>query len=118
MKNITKTLLYSICLAGCIALALTMSIIVIVSWTGGPVGAVGLTFNMFHERLAESILFPLWTILGCFATYSLLKKSIDNIDHKNTIEYLQKKIHIYGKLRNPFWVKTEENTEEPYEIER
>jgi hypothetical protein len=102
MKTLIKTVIYSISLAGCLALALTMSIVVIVSWTGGQGGAVGLNFNIFHERLAESILFPIWTIIGCIATYSLLKKSIDNIDNKKTIAYLQQKIRDFSKQRNPF----------------
>jgi hypothetical protein len=118
MKNITKTLIFSICLAGCVGLALTMSIIVIDSWTGGPSGAMGLTFNIFHERLAETILFPIWTVIGFIASFSLLKKSCDNIDYKKTIESLQKKLFIDKKLRNPLWRQKDNGAEAPFEIER
>lgn len=87
-----KIVLYSFCLAGCVGLALTMSIIVINSWSGGPNGAVDLTFNVFHERLIESIIFPLWTVMGFIASYGLLKLSCDIIHYRKTIEHFQQQL--------------------------
>jgi hypothetical protein len=47
---------------------------VILSWAGGQDGEVTMFFNRFHERLIESIIFPIWTIGGFWASYSLLKR--------------------------------------------
>lgn len=68
-----RTLIYCLCLGGCVGLALTLSLIVIFSWQGGTNGEVTLTCNIFHERLIETIVFPLWTIGGFWASFSLLK---------------------------------------------
>lgn len=119
MKDKTKIILYSICLAGCVGLAVTMSVIVFNSWTGGPNGTVDLTFNTYHERLLESIIFPLWAVIGCVASYALLKIHCDNIDYKKTVAYLQKRMFIPKKHYPSFWVRDESKPEEePFEIER
>jgi len=84
MKDGLKILIFALCLAGCVGLALTMSIIVIISWAGGPEGMVNLTTNLFHERLVETILFPVWTVMGFIASYFLLVASYEYFHFRRT----------------------------------
>ena len=71
-----KTIVYALCLGGCIGLALTFSLLAVSSWSGGSDGIVILRFNQFHERLIETIIFPIWTIGGFIASYNLFKRGI------------------------------------------
>ena len=87
MKDGLKLLIFALCLAGCVGLALTMSIIVIISWTGGPEGMVNLTTNLFHERLVETILFPVWTVMGFIASYFLLVASYEYFHFRRTNQF-------------------------------
>ena len=61
------------CLGGSIGLALLFSAICLSSWTNNE-GIVTLSFNLYHERLVESILFPLWSIGGLIFTVYLVKQ--------------------------------------------
>jgi hypothetical protein len=72
-EMIIKKLIYCLGLGGCIGLSVIMSCFVIFSWSGGNSGLVTATFNQHHERLAETIIFPLWTICGFIASYDLIK---------------------------------------------
>jgi hypothetical protein len=74
-----KRVLVIVCLGGCIGVALTISIMVILSWWGGPIGNVTVTFNSYHERLIETILLPLWAVGGLAGMISLI------INRKNSI---------------------------------
>jgi hypothetical protein len=50
-----------------------LSIFVVSSWWGGTDGTVVLTFNHYHERLVETILFPVST-LGGIAGFVLMTR--------------------------------------------
>jgi len=69
-----RAFIYCLFLGGCVGLSLVLSLLVILSWAGGQDGEVTMFFNRFHERLIESIIFPIWTIGGFWASYSLLKR--------------------------------------------
>jgi hypothetical protein len=114
MKERLKIVLYSLCLAGCVGLALTMSIVVIASWTGGADGTVALSFNVFHERMIESIVFPVWTIMGFIASYGLLKIHCDLAQYKKMVEHLQEHTTINDKEYSPFWKDNINDVETPF----
>jgi hypothetical protein len=61
------------CLGGSLALSLILSAICISSWSNDE-GIVTLCFNLYHERLIESILFPLWSIGGFLFSFYVIKK--------------------------------------------
>ena len=105
MKDGLKVLVFAICLAGCVGLALTMSIIVIISWAGGPEGMVNLTTNLFHERLAETILFPVWTIMGFVASYFLLVTSCEYFHFRRTNQFDRRQGFFKFSRRPAPWVR-------------
>jgi hypothetical protein len=71
-SEMLKRILLVVCMGGCIGVALTISIMVILSWWGGPIGSVTVTFNSYHERIIETILFPLWALGGLAGMISLI----------------------------------------------
>jgi len=56
MKNVRKYWLDILTLTGCITFSLTMIMFIVLSWFGGSLGTVNLTFNTAHERLTETIM--------------------------------------------------------------
>jgi hypothetical protein len=71
--SIWLKLIGGFCLGASSGLALLFSAICLSSWQNNE-GIVTLTFNHFHERLAESILFPIWAIGGLAMSIYLIKK--------------------------------------------
>ena len=69
----TRRILLVICLGGCIGLGIVMSVLVVQSWSRGPSGDLIITFNQFHERLIETILFPTWTLGSLIGTVWIIK---------------------------------------------
>ena len=61
-----------LCLGGCIGLAAVLSYLAFLSWNTTE-GIVTISFNLYHERLLECILFPLWTIGGLVFSVYLIK---------------------------------------------
>jgi len=76
VKKNAHVLLYGLSLGGVIGISVVMSFMVIASWWGGKDGTVIATFNTAHERLLETILFPVWTVSAFFVSLKLLKKEI------------------------------------------
>ena len=76
VKKNARTLLFGLSLGGVIGISVVMSFMVIASWWGGKDGTVIATFNTAHERLLETILFPVWTVSAFFVSLKLLKKEI------------------------------------------
>lgn len=74
-KNI-KTILMGFSLGGVVGISIAMSFMVIASWWGGKDGVVIATFNTAHERLLETIMFPVLAISAFFIALNLLKKEI------------------------------------------
>ena len=74
-----KSVLLICCLGGCIGVALIVSVMVIWSWWGGPIGSVTVTFNSYHERIIETILFPLWAFGGLVGIIKLIVKRRSNL---------------------------------------
>ena len=68
-----KPLIIALCLAGPIASCLIMSWLVFMSWSN-PQGNVWIAFNMYGERLSETIAMPLWGVGGLIAGIILLIK--------------------------------------------
>lgn len=64
-----------LCIGGCIGLSIVFSILVISSWFSGIDGQVLLTFNKYHERWAETIIFPIWTICGLIMSIYLIRNT-------------------------------------------
>ena len=69
LNNLTKLLLF--CLCTCIGLSVALYLIVLVSWQGGTNGIVNVTTNVYHERLLETILFPILIIGGIWGLFKL-----------------------------------------------
>ena len=57
-------LIYKLGLAWCVALTVFTTGLWIASWWGGKEGYVMLATNMFHERLIETILFVVASVIG------------------------------------------------------
>jgi hypothetical protein len=70
MKKLA-VILMALCLGGSVGLAVTLTIVLFMAWQHN--GVITLSFNTYHEIIAESILFPIWAIGGFFASYTLLK---------------------------------------------
>ena len=76
VKKNVRVLLFGLSLGGVVGISIAMSLMVIASWWGGKDGTVIATFNTAHERLLETILFPVWTVSAFFVSLKLLKKEI------------------------------------------
>lgn len=70
MKTKLKFIIFALTLGGCIGLAVTMSILLFLSWSNK--GVITLSFNQYHEQILEAFLFPVWAIGGLMVSRKLL----------------------------------------------
>ena len=66
----------------CLSMSILMSAFVISSWWSPIDGVITLSFNQYHERIAETILFPLGTIGGIICFVVVMRHYRDVIGDK------------------------------------
>ena len=66
----------------CVLMSILMSVFVISSWWSPVDGVITLSFNQYHERIAETILFPLGTIGGIICFVVVMRHYRDVIGDK------------------------------------
>lgn len=73
MKLRTRILVV-IGISACIAQALVVLLLGVYSWWGGDLGKVVVYFNIYHERLPETILFTIVLGMGIWSLIRLIKE--------------------------------------------